>query len=401
MAMKNVPASAVERLAATGSEIWWDSSPLIFSAWLEEMVGKACCPSTAEALRTQLSRMYRFDDPAASVLRGITTNPPLSLAVVKGDQAGWDNWTEKYIKEHPEVTTPELFWATYKEVVRRGAAMFQPIFEASGYKEGYLSGQVDPRILQDTDAMVKQGVELNSMAKNVMVKMPGTKEGVEGIRRLTALGIPTNATLTFTVAQLVAVAEAVKAGLAEARANGVDLSKWRSVVTMMLGRMEDAKAFAEQAAGLGIELTETDKRWAGIAVFKKVYRIYKERGYESKELAASMRLGPTIDGQLNIWHIEKFAGMDVVLTVFPNIFEGWINTYADRKIESHADEDVPAEVLEKLLKVPYFREAYDEKGLAPEEFINQPAVVETKTAFNAATDEFEAYCASRIKAVKG
>lgn len=401
MAMTNVPASAVERLAATGSEIWWDSSPLIFAAWLEEMVGKACCPGTAERLRAQLSRMYRFDDPAASVLRGITTNPPLSLAVVKGDQAGWDNWTEKYIKEHPEVTTPELFWETYKEVVRQGAAMFQPIFEASGYKEGYLSGQVDPRVLQDTDAMVAQGVELNTMARNVMVKMPGTKEGVDGVRRLTALGIPTNATLTFTVAQLVAVAKAVKEGLAEARANGVDLSQWRSVVTMMLGRMEDAKAFAEQAAGLGIELTETDKRWAGIAVFKKVDRIYKERGYESKELAASMRIGPTVDGQLHIWHIEKLAGMDAVLTIFPNIYEGWIQAYADREINSCAGEDAPAEVLEKLLKVPYFREAYNEDGLAPEDFIKQAAVVETATAFNAATDEFEAYCASRIKAIKG
>lgn len=399
MSNTQAPPSAVERLAATGSEIWWDSSPLIFAAWLEEMVAKAPA-AQKDSLRAQLSRMYRFDDPAQSVMRGVTTNPPLSGAVVKGDQAGWDRWTEKTIKENPGITTRQLFWMMYKEVVRLGAAMFQPVFEATGYKEGYLSGQVDPRILTDTDAMVEQGIELNTMARNVMIKMPGTKEGIEGIRRLTARGIPTNATLTFTVGQLIGVAEAVKAGLKEARANNVDLSQWRSVVTMMLGRFEDAKAFRQQAEERGIELSETDLRWAGIAVFKKIYRTFRERGYESKELAASMRLGPTVDGKFSIWHVEKLAGADAVLTIFPNIYEAWINTYADRPVEKQIDDDVPAAVLERLLKVPYFREAYDEFGIAPEEFIHQPAVVETATAFNAATDELEAYAAKRIAEVR-
>jgi transaldolase len=190
-------------------------------------------------------------------------------------------------------------------------------------------------------------------------------------------------------------------GLKEARANGVDLSQWRSVVTMMLGRFEDAKLFRQQAADLGVELSETDIRWAGTAVFKKVYRLYKERGYESKELAASMRLGPTVDGQFSIWHVEKLAGSGAVLTIFPNIFESWVLNYADRPIESQIDQDVPEEVLEKLLKVPYFREGYDEHGIAPEDFIRQAAVVETATAFNQATDELEQYAASRITAVRG
>lgn len=401
MAILEAPPSAVERLAATGSEIWWDSSPLIFSAWLEEMVDKACCDSRKAILRAQLSRMYRFDDPAASLLRGVTTNPPLSLAVVKADPAGWDRWTERYIREHPGVTTRELFWETYKEVVRRGAEMFRPIFEATGYKEGYLSGQVDPRNLRDTDVMVAQGVELNRMARNVMVKMPGTREGIDGIRRLTALGVPTNATLTFTVAQLVAVAEAVKAGLAAARANGVDLSQWRSVVTMMLGRFEDARPMEAQASELGIHLTEADKRWAGIAVFKKAYRLFRERGYESKLLAASMRLGPVVNGRQRIWHLEQLAGADAVLTVFPNIYEGWVLAYADLPVDPRIDDDVPADVLEKLLRIPYFREAYDEHGIAPDDFIRHAAVVETATAFNAATEELEAYAAKRIADVGG
>ena len=67
--------------------------------------------------------------------------------------------------------------------------------------------------------------------------------------------MPTNVTLGFTVAQLVATGEAAQAGLAEARQRGTDLRNWRSCAVMMLGRYEDAPPFKEQAAERGIELT--------------------------------------------------------------------------------------------------------------------------------------------------
>ena len=390
-------------LAATGGglEVWWDSSPLIYSKWIEETAARIADPAQRAALAAQLRRLHNPADTSKNVIVGVTTNPPLSVSAIQKDTPRWDAWCDEQVRANPAITKGELFWRTYKQVVGLGAAEFAAMFESSGYKLGYLSGQVDPRVLYDTDEMVRQGVELNSAFKNVMVKMPGTKEGIEGIRRLTALGIPTNATLTFVLPQLIGVAEAVKAGLAEARANGVDLSKWRSVCTMMLGRFEDAKEFKRQATELGIEITESDLRWAGTAVFKKAYRLYKERGYESKMLAASMRPGPTENGKLRVRHIEALAGGDVVLTIFPNIYEAMIFNYEAEELKPHIDEDVPAEVIEKLLKVPYFAQAYDEHGIAPEDYATHPAVIETGTAFQAVTQELEDYCAKRIAAVTG
>ncbi len=66
-------------------------------------------------------------------------------------------------------------WDTYKEIAKRGAEVYLPIFEVLGYKHGFISGQVDPRIRHDVDPMVVQAEELQSLLLNVMIKVPGTE----------------------------------------------------------------------------------------------------------------------------------------------------------------------------------------------------------------------------------
>lgn len=393
-----VPPSVIEELARTGKglEVWWDSSPLIFAPWVEEVVGGAC-PCSRDVLRTQLNRLYCAKDPTASLFVGCTTNPPLSWQAIQKDRPRWDAWVKAEARKNPGMSQAELFWHTYLAVVAAGAAAFQPVWKKSGHKLGYVSGQVDPRILTDMDTMVQQGISLNGQFRNVMIKMPGTAQGIAGIEELTARGIPTNATLTFALSQLTAVAESVKRGLKRARAKGVDLSMWRSVVTMMLGRLEDHPVFAEQCKAAGIDLTVQKKRLSGIAVFKKAYRLFRERGYESKMLAASMRVGPTIDGREKVWHLEHLAGGNIVLTVFPNVFEGLLAGYDAGELAPHMDDDVPQDVIDELLKTEYFRQAYEEDGLEPAEWIDYPPVVATGTQFADATDEMEAYVGQMMK----
>ena len=64
------------------------------------------------------------------------------------------------LKDNPGLDTESLFWLLYKEVVRQGSDMFLPLFEASGHKEGFLSGQVDPRSAFDGEAMLKQALDI-------------------------------------------------------------------------------------------------------------------------------------------------------------------------------------------------------------------------------------------------
>jgi transaldolase len=382
-----------------GMEIWWDSSPVIFDNWCQKMLTKAD-DGDKPVLEAQFKRMYNTDDPMNQLFRGVTTNPPLSLAAFKDDPPRWEKVAAKVIADNQGLDTEGLFWLLYKEVVKQGSDMFLPLFEASGHKEGYLSGQVDPRSAFDGEAMLAQALEIHAVNPNVMVKVPGTAQGYEVIEELTSRGIATNNTLTFVLSQLLDCAKSVKRGLEKARANGVDLSTWRSVITHMEARYGDLGGLREAGAEAGVEISEADVRYAELAIFKKAYRTVKERGYESKMLSCSLRLGPTIDGVQHLWHLEEKAGADIVVTCPPPFIDQVVNYSRAEEIEfkpNQIDVDPPAEVMEKLLKVPYFARAYDEDGYTREEYNEHPALKKTAEAFSKATNEMVAFADGCLK----
>ncbi len=370
-------------------EMWWDSSPLIHDAWKAEVLARVSGTPAEARWKERVGGVW-------DAIVGCTTNPPLTLQVVERDPKPWAARTDALIAERGRDDF-DVFWTLYREVVKAGADAFAAIFEKSGKKLGYISGQVDPRIAYDTGKMVAQGIALNAMAPNIMIKMPGTREGILGVCLLTALGIPTNATLVFTMSQILAVAEAVKTGLALARANDVDLSAWRSVCTMMLGRYEDAPAFDESAASVGLTVDPASRRWAGVAIFNKAVKVLAERGYETKLLGASMRIGPEVEGRTRIWHIEKLLGQPVVLTVFPNVIEAWLEHYDGEEMPK-APCMPPDDTLETLLRIPYFREGYGEDQPAAS-FRDHPAVVATGNSFVESTDALQKWVRGRIEAL--
>jgi len=390
--------SAVESLAATHPdlEIWWDSSPLIYADWQEDIL-QSTPKDTKQEVVAQIQRLYDEQRPERSLLRGSTTNPPLSLRVIESHRHVWDTWTDRQIASTDDLSTPELLWRVYGEVVSRGAAALEAIFEQSDHRYGYICGQVDPRRPTDLAAMVDQGQRLNAIRPNIMIKMPASKEGIDGIRRLAAMGIPTNATLCFSVSQLVATAEAAQAGVTEARSRGVDLSCWRSCASLMMGRLEDHPEFDRQAAENGVTLSEVHRRWSGIAIARRAYQVFQERGYETKLLCASMRLGPVVDGRQRIWHLEKLAGGDMVLTIFPNIMAALLELYAGEEFTPQIEDPVPGEVLDDLLRIPYFAEAYAVDGIPAEHFIDLPGTQATGQGFAKAMQAIEDYCGERLQ----
>ena len=87
--------------------------------------------------------------------------------------------------------------------------------------------------------MVEQAVKINSLAPNMQVKIPASAAGVEAMEEATYRGISINATVSFTVAQAVAVAEAVERGLKRREAEGLDNSQMAPICTIMIGRTDD------------------------------------------------------------------------------------------------------------------------------------------------------------------
>jgi len=379
----------LERLqeANMDAEIWWDSSPLVYRNWAKGVV-KGAPMEKREVWRAQLNRLFDPDHPGETLFRGVTTNPPLSLDAIKDNPDFWADLVRALMRENPDKGVEEIFWMTYKEVVKRGAELFLPLWEKSEHRYGYLSGQVDPRDVYDADRMFAQALELADLSPNVMVKCPGSREGYGLIERLTARGIATNNTLAFTVPQFVSCMEAVQRGLEQAQRDGVNMYRWRSVITHMSARYGTLGDLKTQAEARGIDLTEADIRWAELAIFKRGYRILREKGYPNKMLMCSMRLSPpTSDGTVASWHIEKIAGGDVVYTCPPK-YIGELFQVEDkiRPFDPEAIyEEPPKAVMDKLMRLPYFVMSYEPGGMTKEEFNRHGALVATAAEFSKAT----------------
>jgi transaldolase len=391
MEEKNLIEKLVE--ISPGMEIWWDSSPVIFSNWCRKMLDKAA-QENREIMQQQFDRMYDNNAPEGQLFRGVTTNPPLSLQAIQDDPPYWEGVTKEIIAENPGLDKETLFWQLYKRVVKRGSDMYLSLFEKTGYKEGYLSGQVDPRSVFDKDAMLKQALEISAINPNVMIKVPGSREGYEVIEELTARGISTNNTLTFILPQLVDCARTVKKGLERAKADNVDLSQWRSVITHMESRYGDLGGLRDFAKGEGIELTDGDVRMAELAIFKKAYKYLEDNQCPSKMLSCSLRIGPTVDGADRIWHLEEKTGASIVVTCPPPFIDQVMNFEDEKAIVYEKDRihaDIPKDVMDKLMRVPYFERAYAEDGYTRDEYNTHPALQRTAEQFSKATEEMVSF----------
>jgi transaldolase len=399
--------SPVERLMKVHPdlEVWWDSSPLVYDKWAQKMLDSAE-PNRRAVLEEQLQRLYNTQDPAKSLVRGCTTNPPLSLTAIKSDPKFWNEWIDDLTRSNPDLDSRELSWLTYKEVVKRGAEMMMPIWQASKGRFGWISGQLDPRLFIETDIMIAQAEELSELQPNVMIKVPGSTQGIDVLRALAAKGISTNTTVCFTLPQIMESARATQEGLHLVQKGSyyvpetVDLNKWRAVITMMVGRLTENEALEVQAHRRGIELTWQEKHWFGIAVFQRAYRLLKEDGFPSKMLACSMRQGPLVVGKSRFWDLEKLAG-DVVFTCPPYVLEPLFEVGDNLTFEDIETVQVPPRVLDKLMQIPYAIQAYDPNGMWLEQFNDHPATVDTVANFSKAMAGLEEYVGQRAAAVRG
>jgi transaldolase len=282
--------------------------------------------------------------------------------------------------------------------VKRGAEMFMPIWEASNGRYGWISGQLDPRLFTEVDQMVHDADELQSISPNVMIKVPASMQGIEVVKILTSMAISTNTTTCFTLPQIMASADAAMAGIKLAEKNKVDLSKWRAVITMMIGRLTEHEVLDVQAARKNMQLSWQDKHWFGTAVFRRAYRLLTDGGYASKMLACSMRAGPLVAGKQRYWDLQQIAGGDIVYTCPPYVLEPLFAMGDDIDFRPQIEEPVPQGVLDKILRIPYGIQAYDPNGMALEQFNTHPSTISTVEAFSKGFSSLESFVADNMRA---
>ena len=310
---------------------------------------------------------------------GATCNPVIAYAAITAHLSEWTPRIRAIAAERPTAGESEIGWAVVKELSVEAAKLLEPAFEASGGVNGRLSIQTDPRLHRDAGALADQAVEFSQLAKNIIVKIPATKTGIEAIEAATYRGVSINATVSFTVAQAIAVAEAIERGFARREAEGLNVANFGSVCTIMGGRLDDwLKAWAAKQR---ILIDPGYFEWAGVAALKKAYRLYRERGYRVRILSAAFR---------NALQWSELVGGDLVVSP-PFDWQARINENRI-PVRPHAiDEPVDPEIIATLrAKVPEFARAYDDDGMAPEEFERFGATVRTLRQFLEADAQLDA-----------
>lgn len=115
-------------------------------------------------------------------------------------------------------------------------------------------------------------------------------------------------------------------------------------------------------------------------------------------LACSMRISPpTEDKKVAVWHLEKLAGGNFVYTCPPKFIKALILKCDDLEFRSQIEEEPPKEVLDKLLKIPYFEQAYFEDGLTEDEFKDHPSLVATAKQFSNRTIDMINFVSARLE----
>lgn len=310
---------------------------------------------------------------------GATCNPVIAAAVLAGEPATWRPRTETLIRDLPTATEDTIAWKLVEELSIRAATLLEPIFEAQGGRNGRLSIQTDPRLFRDSDAIVEQALAFSRLAPNMIVKIPVTRAGIAAIETATAAGVSINATVSFTLPQCIAVAEAVERGLRRREDAGQDIASMGPVCTIMVGRLDDWLKVVMERDGISVDPGSLE--WAGVAVFKKAYALFRERGYRIRLLSAAFR---------NHMHWSALVGADAVVSP----------TYAWQRrlnasgidVKPRIDDPVNPEIVDALLThFADFRCAYAEDGMSVEAFDTFAPTRRTLRQFVAACNDLNAF----------
>lgn len=307
-------------------------------------------------------------------LRGVTSNPTIFDKAIAGS-SDYDATIERLARQgkRPEA----ICEAIVIEEVQRAADLLRPVYDRLEGRDGFVSLEVSPRLARDEDGTLAEARHLwNSVDRpNVMIKVPGTREGIPVIQQLISEGVNVNITLLFALPRYHQVAEAYLAGL-EARVKyGEHLRHVASVASFFLSRIDTLiDPMLEAIVRENRPRADAAKAMRGqvaIACAKMAYDMYKtlvdsqrfrnlaERGARPQRLlwASTSTKDPTYS---DVMYVDALIGPDT------------INTLPLETLHAYRSHGHPAPRLEEnVLQASNTIEALSEMGIDLEQVAQQ------------------------------
>jgi len=196
---------------------------------------------------------------------GLTSNPTIFDHAIK-NSSSYDAAIRKKLDQGK--SGESLFFELALEDLTRAADLFRPVFERTNGVDGWVSLEVSPLLAHDTASTLAAAKSLHARAgrPNLLIKIPGTKEGLPAIEESIFAGVPINVTLLFSREHYIAAAEAFLRGI-ERRIEAGLQPDIGSVASVFVSRW-DAAVAGKVPAPLSNKL--------GIAMAKRIYKAYRE-----------------------------------------------------------------------------------------------------------------------------
>ena len=266
---------------------------------------------------------------------GVTSNPSIFQAAL-ADGERYDAQVRELAAEGADVDRATLVITT--DDVREACKVMRPVFDATDGVDGRVSIEVSPGLAHDTEQTVAEAAELYKTVgePNVMIKIPGTKEGWPAITETIAAGISVNVTLIFGLEQYRNVMEAYVSGLEQAADNGHELADIHSVASFFVSRVDTEidKRLEATTEGPG---TDADLRGkAGVANARLAFQMYEEffsgPRWEALEAKGARRQRP-------LWASTgvKNPDYDDTMYVVDLVVENTVNTMPEKTLDAVAD----------------------------------------------------------------
>ena len=268
-------------------------------------------------------------------LRGMTSNPTIFDKAISGS-ADYDAQLREILAASPGAPTAEIIQSLMVKDIQMAADVLKAAYDRTGGEDGYVSVEVTPTKARDTQAT---GAEVRQLAsridrRNVMVKIPATKEGLPAITRATSEGYNINVTLIFSVQRYREVAEAYIAGLEQRAREGKPVSGIASVASIFVSRIDTLvddlvnKKIAEAKDPAAVARLKGLLGRVAVANTKLVYQAFKEI-FQGPRFAPLKAKGARVQRPLwastgtknpaysDLLYVETLIGPDTVNTVPP------------------------------------------------------------------------------------
>lgn len=321
-------------------------------------------------LTGELHRMVKEEG-----LAGVTSNPAIFEKAI-GSGAEYLPAVKAAVKAGDGVL--EIFDHVAVQDIQLAADVLRPVYDATQGKDGYVSLEVSPYLAHDTEATIAEAHRLWALAcrENVMIKVPGTVEGVPAIERLIGDGININVTLLFAVEAYEAVAEAYLRGLEKRVSRGQPIDRIASVASFFVSRIDsliDAQIDERLQGKVDAatkEKLESLRGKVAIANAKVAYRSYQKlsSGPRWKKLAAAGAMPQRLlwaststknPAYRDVIYMEELIGADTVNTV-PE--QTWLafKDHGDSRVKITEDVAGAEAIMKRLAEVDLSMKAVTE-----------------------------------------